>query len=412
MIILLVLLLPFSQAINFQYDTNGNTIQDDSFHYEYDAFNQLVKAFNLSGTLIEQYTYDENGKRLTKYEPLINQTTYYINENYILITNSSGSFDSVYYYANDQLVAVEDYRNNTQYYHPDHLGSTTLITNQTGDILEEDSYLPFGEPEQASSSLLMYTGKEQDKGTGLLYYGARYYKPPWFIQPDSVIADVYNPQDLNRYSYVRNNPYKYVDPTGEFPWDVVDVGLFVLDIKTARENPSLENVGWAALSAASLLPILPNVAGYVRYGDKALDFTKGLNRVENVGGELLSPTARNFRENVGRLSGSALSKSEEAHHVFPQSKEFTARFEKAGINIHDPQFGARVDKTAHKQFSYDYNKDWREFFKDYPNPTQKQILTQGEKLSKKYGFTINYNTQTSIKPTTTKPFKSKTRRQN
>jgi len=211
--------LPFSQAVNYQYDTNGNTIQDASFHYEYDALNQLVKAFNLSGTLIEQYTYDENGKRLTKYEPLINQTTYYINENYILITNSSGSFDSVYYYANDQLVAVEDYRNNTQYYHPDHLGSTTLITNQTGDILEEDSYLPFGEPEQASSSLLMYTGKEQDKGTGLLYYGARYYKPPWFIQPDANIPNPYNPQDLNRYSYVRNNPYKYVDPNGEFACD-------------------------------------------------------------------------------------------------------------------------------------------------------------------------------------------------
>lgn len=38
-----------------------------------------------------------------------------------------------------------------------------------------------------------------------------------FIQPDPIISDVYDPQDLNRYTYVRNNPYKYVDPSGNEP---------------------------------------------------------------------------------------------------------------------------------------------------------------------------------------------------
>lgn len=63
----------------------------------------------------------------------------------------------------------------------------------------------------------LYTGKEKDSDTGLYYYGAQYYDPylRHFTQPDSLIPDVYNPQSLNRYSYVLNNPYKYVDEEGE-----------------------------------------------------------------------------------------------------------------------------------------------------------------------------------------------------
>lgn len=103
------------------------------------------------------------------------------------------------------------------YYHADHLGSTTLVTNQSGGIVEEEFYLPFGDTlEGSEDSRFLYTGKEKDSGTGLYYYGARYYSSfaRQFIQADSVIADVYDPQNLNRYSYVLNNPYKYVDPNG------------------------------------------------------------------------------------------------------------------------------------------------------------------------------------------------------
>ncbi len=105
-----------------------------------------------------------------------------------------------------------------KYYHPDHLGSTTLITNASGSIVEETFYLPFGDVlEGGDESRYNYNSKEKD-GTELNYYGARYYKSTQgqFIQADSLIQNVYNPQGLNRYSYVLNNPYRYVDPTGNF----------------------------------------------------------------------------------------------------------------------------------------------------------------------------------------------------
>jgi RHS repeat-associated protein len=61
-----------------------------------------------------------------------------------------------------------------------------------------------------------YTGQESDGETGLMYYGARYYSAEIgrFVQPDSMLPDIYDPQQLNRYAYVRNNPLKYVDPSG------------------------------------------------------------------------------------------------------------------------------------------------------------------------------------------------------
>jgi RHS repeat-associated protein len=55
-----------------------------------------------------------------------------------------------------------------------------------------------------------------DSGTGLYYYGARYYDPSLgrFISPDVVVPTFENPQSFNRYSYVKNNPFKYTDPSG------------------------------------------------------------------------------------------------------------------------------------------------------------------------------------------------------
>lgn len=65
----------------------------------------------------------------------------------------------------------------------------------------------------------MFTGKERDAETGLDWFGARYVSPAQgrFTSPDPIIVTtkrLQNPQELNLYSYVANNPLRYIDPTG------------------------------------------------------------------------------------------------------------------------------------------------------------------------------------------------------
>ncbi len=59
-------------------------------------------------------------------------------------------------------------------------------------------------------------GQTHDPTTGLMYYRARYYDPAIgrFISADTIVPNPTNPQDLNRYTYVRNNPINYTDPAG------------------------------------------------------------------------------------------------------------------------------------------------------------------------------------------------------
>jgi RHS repeat-associated protein len=201
-------------AIELQYDNLGNTIESKDQSYVYDSFNRLQKVF-LDNELLEEYFYDESGSRVKKvsYGDDV-ETTYYIDSNFIRVMNSSGTFDVVYYYNNGQQVAKKE-NDEMSFFHPDHLGSTTLITDPNGELVEETRYLPFGAVLVGGEEDLLYTGKEKDD-TGLYYYEARYYDPflRKFTQPDSIIPSVYNPQSLNKYSYVMNNPYKYIDPSG------------------------------------------------------------------------------------------------------------------------------------------------------------------------------------------------------
>ncbi len=93
-------------------------------------------------------------------------------------------------------------------------------------MVENTTYDPWGTIKTGGTkSKFLYTGQENDSETGLHYYNARYYDSHIrrFTQPDDIVEDVYNPQMLNRYTYVNNNPLRYTDPTGHCwgPWSVV-----------------------------------------------------------------------------------------------------------------------------------------------------------------------------------------------
>jgi RHS repeat-associated protein len=127
-----------------------------------------------------------------------------------------------YYYAAGQRVAMR--QNGTlTYLHGDHLGSTSLSTDAGGQPQARVLYYPYGEERYTEGTLptdYTYTGQRVVESLGgLMDYNARYYDPYLnrFISPDTIIPDTANPQDLNRYAYVRNNPMLYTDFSGNRP---------------------------------------------------------------------------------------------------------------------------------------------------------------------------------------------------
>jgi hypothetical protein len=78
----------------------------------------------------------------------------------------------------------------------------------------------------------------------------------------------------------------------------------------------------------------------------------------------------------------------QAHHVLPQ--KFAKQFQEAGINIHDPHYGAWWRAGAHRRAATKYNAKWEEFlFQDEP-PSAEQILQFGRKIAKEYGLQIYF----------------------
>src|SRR3989344_7007467 len=114
-----------------------------------------------------------------------------------------------------------------------------VIQDDTGNVVERNNYGPFGSVFEGGNSRYTYTGKEIDS-TGLSYYGARYYSADIlrrFTQADPLIQDPFNPQNLNRYSYVLNNPYKYTDPSGNEPTQLQTIPASdVINLITIIEN--------------------------------------------------------------------------------------------------------------------------------------------------------------------------------
>ncbi len=112
--------------------------------------------------------------------------------------------------------------NSTLYYVlTDHLGSASVVTNASGSIVGEQGYYPFGETRFTTGTMYtdkLYTGQREITGLGIYHYNARFYSPKLgrFLSADTIVPGFANPQNLNRYSYVNNNPLRYTDPTGHF----------------------------------------------------------------------------------------------------------------------------------------------------------------------------------------------------
>ena len=218
----------------FEYDKDGNLLQDENYNYTYNQQQRLTQVKTLEGNPVASYTYDEDGLRLTK---KIGDTTYE-------------------YFYNDEVLDMEVVKVNdavTEYRSYEWNGYTPLgmivkakndadtfetkayqfITNHRGDILSirdsEDNkvgsytYDAYGNILTAEGTLakenpIRYAGYYYDDETKNYYLQARYYNPAngSFLALDPHPGDDDEPLSQNGYTYANNNPVMYIDSNGYF----------------------------------------------------------------------------------------------------------------------------------------------------------------------------------------------------
>ena len=169
-------------------------------------------------------------------------------------------------------------REETFFYHSDHLGSTSYITDDKANITQYDAYLPYGEllvDEHSSSEDLPYkfNGKQFDDETGLYYYGARYMNPMaslWYgVDP---LAEKYN--SIGGYVYCIGNPIRLVDPDGK---KIVLVGTYKEKMKTLSNLQSLTNDNLYLNKTTGVVTI-----GGKRWSNRNSHFTAGTKLIRTI----------------------------------------------------------------------------------------------------------------------------------
>ncbi len=211
-----------NQMAGHTYDAAGNLWM---WGFTYDAENRLISTPLANLT----YDYDADGRRAKKTDGTTGTLYWYGTGGEVLQeTDLAGVLKREFVYFNGTRTARRDAPSgNVHYYFSDHLGSSNVVTCADGTIKEESDFYPFG-GERVVTNLLpdqdyKFTGKERDPETNLDYFGARYYSfnfgrfitPDWADKPTAVpYADFGNPQSLNLYSYVGNNPMAKVDKDG------------------------------------------------------------------------------------------------------------------------------------------------------------------------------------------------------
>ena len=212
-----------NQIVGYCYDPAGNLLDPDAcpsgntpHTYAYNAEGQMVSA--LAGAY--NYTYDGDGRRVEKSGGKL--YWYGVNGEVLTETDLSGNLTDDYVFFGGNRLARVDAAGNANYYLSDQLGSSRVVTDSNGNLLDDCDFYPFGWNRciaSGSGNTYKFTGKERDYESNLDYFGARYNASSIgrFMTPDPFTLSplhIINPQRWNMYAYSLNNPTTLVDPTG------------------------------------------------------------------------------------------------------------------------------------------------------------------------------------------------------
>ena len=208
------------------YDSQGNLTSVNG--YVYNDFN-LENQWTYQTTYGVHYYYDGDGVR-EKASGGASTRVYSTDETGQVVVeyNQNGTVQNEYLYFNGMRMArVYQLYGGTYYYYGDALQTSRLITDSSGNKCYDADYFPWGAEQHVYTNTCpqnyKFTGKERDPDMLTDYFGARFYKgdmsrfysPDWSADVEPVpYAKLDNPQSLNLYTYVNDNPTTFRDPDG------------------------------------------------------------------------------------------------------------------------------------------------------------------------------------------------------
>lgn len=194
-------------------------------------------------------------------------------------------------------VRLRDAAETIRYYHQDHLGSSNVVADGNGRLVEEIAYYPFGHPRKryAPSDVTMvptrylFTQKEKDEESGLQYFEARFLAAHLarFVRVDPLVVEfpprlARSPQALNSYSYARNHPMNHADPTGYDTVDKVEaVALTAVSAAMIASSVTAASVGAAGVALVYSYDLWTgqnNTGKIIEQLQKVVDPVKGFAR--------------------------------------------------------------------------------------------------------------------------------------
>ena len=262
----------------FKEDNSNSGIKGSRYcrTYTWNERNQLISS--VDSNYSTAYVYGQDGQRSNKYTQ--SSETLYFNKMWALHTDSGnnvygGQSAKNIYLGEIRIVTKLNSGTNPTYqeeyykqyfYHSDHLGSASLISDYKGDEYQRIEYTPYGETwvEKTQNTGLeflpyRFTGKEIDEETGLYYYGARYLDSKYsrWLSTDPAlgkyipaarkgtadevgklpgVGGIFNSVNGNLYHYAGNDPIKYTDPDGRI--------IINCDIWYAKDFMQMYNATW------------------------------------------------------------------------------------------------------------------------------------------------------------------------
>ena len=211
--------LPDDTQLTYRYDRRGNLTSDGSTTYVYDAKDQLTGIIGPNGQTAT-YRYNADGRR-------IQQTTGGITRNYLWDEAGYGNvvaeFDEMNalqtsYIVDEVHVLGQNRSGTTSYLLHDDQGSTRELVNTDGTTQQYvyDAFGTLRAGPQTPQTAYLYAGQQFDADSGLYYLRARFYQPGSgrFLTRDTFSPPLNETSEINRYSYVANNPINAIDPSG------------------------------------------------------------------------------------------------------------------------------------------------------------------------------------------------------